>query len=54
MTDVALGIFYEYVGETFYDFLLFNIKDKKYKENTFDPYKNYDVWAKYIFEVILV
>ncbi len=52
MTDVVLGIFYEYIGETFYDFLLFNKKNKLYIKNTFNPYNNHEVWSKYIFEII--
>ena len=52
MTNVVLGIFYEFIGDTFYDFLLFNKKNKLYRENTFNPFNNHEVWSKYIFEII--
>lgn len=55
MSEVALGVISEFVGRSFYDFILLN--DKKtgsdfYISETGDSFENYDIWAKYIFECI--
>ena len=55
MSDVAFGILSEYVGRTFYDFLILNdpkTGSKEYIKETGDAFNNYPIWAKYIFEYI--
>ncbi len=55
MSEVAFGFISEYVGRSFYDFLLINDEktgSKKYIEKTGNALKNYEIWAKYIFEYI--
>lgn len=55
MTEVALGIIGEYVGRTFYDFLLLNnpkTGSEFYIDETGDALNNYEIWAKYMFEYV--
>jgi len=55
MSDVAFGVLSEFVGRTFYDFLLLNdakTGSNEYIKETGYSLINYPIWAKYIFEYI--
>lgn len=55
MSDVAFCVLSEFVGRTFYDFLLINRPvegSDVYIKETGNPLKNYHIWAKYIYEII--
>lgn len=52
MSEMALCIISEYVGRTFYDALNISISNERYRDDTGNMYDNFDIWSKYIFELI--
>lgn len=52
MSEIAIVFISEYTGRTFYDALNLTISNENYRENTGNMYENYDIWSKYIFELI--
>ena len=55
MSEVAFGVISEFVGRSFFDFLLLNNRKTGshfYISETGDVLNDYDIWAKYIFEYI--
>lgn len=52
MSEMALCIISEYVGRTFYDALNISMENPRYNEDIGNIYENYDIWAKYIFELV--
>lgn len=52
MSEMSLCIISEYVGRTFYDALNISLENEKYRLEIGNIYENYDIWAKYIFELV--
>lgn len=52
MSDMALCVTSEYVGRTFYDAINICTENETFNNDIGRPYENYDIWAKYIFELI--
>jgi len=52
MSEMALCITSEYVGRTFYDAMSISLVNEKYAKELGNMFVNYDVWAKYIFELV--
>lgn len=52
MSEMSLCVTSEYVGRTFYDAINICLDNAEYHEELGKPYENYDIWAKYIFELI--
>jgi len=52
MSEMSLCVTSEYVGRTFYDAINICLENEEYNEDLGRPYENFDIWAKYIFELI--
>lgn len=52
MSEMALCVTSEYVGRTFYDAINICTENEIFNNDIGRPYENYDIWAKYIFELI--
>lgn len=52
MSEMALCVTSEYVGRTFYDAINICAENESFNVDIGKPYENYDLWAKYIFELI--
>lgn len=52
MSEMSLCVTSEYAGRTFYDAINICLDNESYANDMGNPYENYDIWAKHIFELI--